>query len=136
MTQYPRVPRGLPMPAVPALHSTGDVYCAITTVDGSGRLADRSAVRVLGWEPGDRFDIAVHAGGARAVSTDVGRLRVAANGHLRLPSPTRHLLGIACGDRVLVVAKSEQNALLVYSMATVTNLLTQFEAPDNASVSP
>nr|BFE56483.1 hypothetical protein GCM10020063_010090 [Dactylosporangium thailandense] len=122
------------MPAMPASGAAKMPYCSITTVDDSGRLADRSTVRLLGWKPGDRLDITVQVGVGRIVATNDGRLSVAARGYVRIPAAARRLLGVDCGDRVLVMIKPEQNALLMYPMATVTSMLMQAEAPDNPAL--
>ncbi|MEV0809453.1 hypothetical protein [Micromonospora sp. NPDC050200] len=39
-----------------------DTVYALSAVDKSGRVADRSILRVLGWVPGTRLDIREHAG--------------------------------------------------------------------------
>jgi len=121
------------MPTIPASRAVRAPYCSITTLDDSGRLADRSTVRLLGWKPGDRLDIAVHAGIGRVVAADGGRLTVAARGYVRIPAAAQRQLGVACSDRVLVMVQPDQDLLLVYPMATVTSLLTRPGAPDDAA---
>jgi hypothetical protein len=39
-----------------------DTVYAVSAVDNSGRIADRSIVRTLGWVPGTRLDIRERAG--------------------------------------------------------------------------
>ncbi|MEV0131366.1 AbrB/MazE/SpoVT family DNA-binding domain-containing protein [Dactylosporangium sp. NPDC050688] len=108
-------------------------YCSITTIDDSGRLADRSPVRLMGWKPGHRLDITVHAGVGRVRASNDGRLTVATRGYVRIPAVVRRLLGTAVGDRVLVMLQPEQELLLVYAMATVTSMLMPPEAPDDVA---
>ncbi|GAA4252590.1 hypothetical protein GCM10022255_050000 [Dactylosporangium darangshiense] len=126
----------LPMPAVPVLGRADVGYWSITTLDGSGRLADRSPVRVLGWTAGQRLSASIHAAVGCVSPADNGRLAVAAHGHVRLPAAMRHTLGLACGDRVLVVGRLEQNVLIVYPLRIVASLLAAFEASAGVNLQP
>jgi hypothetical protein len=128
--QHAGRPPGLPMPVVPALYKTDVAYCVITTIDGSGRLADRSAVRALGWRPASRLEVSVDGGVGRVTPAGDGRLSVAMHGHVRLPAAVRHLLGVTGGDRVLVATRPEQDAVLVYPMPVVIRLLAAFDDVD------
>jgi bifunctional DNA-binding transcriptional regulator/antitoxin component of YhaV-PrlF toxin-antitoxin module len=116
------------MPSVPAIRAPDVAYCTVTAIDGSGRLADRSPVRVLGWNAGSRIDVTVHGGIGRVRLAPDGRQSVTAHGYLRLPAGVRHLLGLGGGDRVLIAAQLEEDAALVYPMPVVVRLLPSFGA--------
>nr|CEL13584.1 hypothetical protein [Kibdelosporangium sp. MJ126-NF4]CTQ99270.1 hypothetical protein [Kibdelosporangium sp. MJ126-NF4] len=45
------------------------------------------------------------------------------DGHLRLPAPIRHRIGLRTGDRVLLAAKVDQQTLTVYPPAVLDVLL-------------
>ncbi|GAA2397134.1 AbrB/MazE/SpoVT family DNA-binding domain-containing protein [Dactylosporangium salmoneum] len=132
----PQVPPALPMPALPELSQADVGYWLITTLDDAGRLANRSPVRALGWTAGQRLQASVHPAIGYVSRADTGPLAVAARGHVRLPAAMRHRLGLACGDRVLVAVRLEQDALVVYPLPIVASLLTAFEASAGITSQP
>jgi hypothetical protein len=56
----------------------------MSAVDKSGRVADRSIVRALGWMPGTRLDIREQAGIIVASAACDGVHRIDDRGHLHL----------------------------------------------------
>lgn len=66
----------LPLAALDAVVVTSPVACALSAVDRSGRVADRSVIRALGWRPGQILEIRVQRGVvvARAVAGAAGRV--------------------------------------------------------------
>src|SRR5207244_6349436 len=103
-----RAHRGRRPPPVPALDSgspraTTTVY-AFSAVDKSGRVADRSIVRVLGWVPGRRLDIREQAGIVVASAATDGVHSISERGHLHLPLAVRRWCRLAAGDRILLAA--------------------------------
>lgn len=114
---------GLPMPALRPVQAAETVFCAVTTVDARGRLADRSPARVLGWSPGQQLAASILAGVVRLEAVQAGGLTVTKQGHVRLPSETRHAVGLSTGDRVLAVARTDLGVVMVYPMPVVAELL-------------
>jgi hypothetical protein len=116
--------RPLPVPALEAVPppAAGTVY-ALSAVDKSGRVADRSVVRALGWAPGTRLDIREQAGIIVAAAAPDGTCRVDGRGHLRLPLAARRRCRLAAGDRVLLAADCAAGVLLAYPLAALDRLL-------------
>lgn len=85
-----RVRRPLPVPALadPPPEAGPTVY-ALSAVDQSGRVADRSVVRALGWSPGTRLDIREHDGLITIRSAADGVHVIDVRGYLHLPLAAR-----------------------------------------------
>jgi hypothetical protein len=113
--------RRLPVPALEPgpPRAAGAVY-ALSAVDKSGRVADRSVVRALGWAPGTRLDIREQAG---IIAAPDGVCRVDGRGHLRLPLAARRRCRLAVGDRVLLAADCAAGVLLAHPLAALDRLL-------------
>jgi hypothetical protein len=62
-----------------------EVVYALSTVDRSGRVADRNAVRALGWLPGTCIDFREHAGNVVATRSPGASAGVDARGFVILP---------------------------------------------------
>lgn len=123
--------RRRPLP-VPALESgspraTDTVY-ALSAVDKSGRVADRSIVRVLGWVPGTRLDIREQAGIIVARPAVDGVHYVGDRGHLHLPLAVRRWCRLTAGDRVLLAADPATGRLVAHPLAVLDRLLADVHA--------
>jgi bifunctional DNA-binding transcriptional regulator/antitoxin component of YhaV-PrlF toxin-antitoxin module len=92
-------------------------------VDKSGRVADRSIVRVLGWRPGTRLDIRERAGVITAYAVSDGVHRIDDRGHLCLPLAVRRWCRLAAGDRVLLAAHRDIGVLVAHPLAVLDRLL-------------
>lgn len=118
---------GLPLPRLISCAGRVEVFFASTKVDNRGRLADRSAVRELGWRPGTAVTFAVGDGLQIVASPGRGRATITAEGHLRLPAEVRHLGRVRPGDRLLVVIPPEHDRLVVYPATAVAAALSRIE---------
>jgi bifunctional DNA-binding transcriptional regulator/antitoxin component of YhaV-PrlF toxin-antitoxin module len=107
--------------------STDTVY-ALSAVDKSGRVADRSIVRVLGWLPGTRLDVRERAGLIMVGAACDGVCRIDAAGHLHLPLTVRRWCRLAAGDRVLLAADRAGGVLVAYPLAVLDRLLSRVPA--------
>ncbi|MET8654190.1 hypothetical protein [Nocardia aurea] len=123
-TRRSRFP-GLPLKFPPAHSDTpvGEIRCAITSVDPRGRLGERSAVRSLRWEPGQRIRFETDSYVAVIDAAAEGKQSIGPSGYLHLPAAIRHACDISVGDRVLLVADLGRERLVVYSMALVAAAL-------------
>jgi hypothetical protein len=99
------------------------MYCTVTPMDCHGRLADRSPLRAVGWQPEqpvtitaspDHQLVTVRAGGPNAITRD---------GRLRLPARVRRACRLAAGDRLLVTATTGPAGLAIYPMATIETII-------------
>ncbi|MEG8184231.1 hypothetical protein GZH49_37865 [Nocardia terpenica] len=108
-----------PLPEVPV----GEIYCATTTVDMRGRIGDRSVITLLSWHPGQRicFRVEDHIAVVRRTA-DRGHT-ITSNGYLHLPAAIRREWEVGPGDRVLVAATPNLDALAIYSMTAVSAAL-------------
>jgi hypothetical protein len=100
-----------------------DTVYALSAVDKSGRVADRSIVRVLGWVPGTRLDIRERAGIILASAAADGVHRIGDRGHLHLPLAVRRWCRLTPGDRVLLAADRATGVLVAHPLAVLDRLL-------------
>jgi hypothetical protein len=78
--------RPLPIPSLDAAPSTvTDILYTFSTVDKSGRVADRSIIRAVGWPAGTPLDIREPTGGRRRASA--GGTGRRGGGAIALPRP-------------------------------------------------
>jgi hypothetical protein len=97
-------------------------------MDSRGRLADRSPLATLGWQPGLPVAISVITGGILVVASPDGRHEVTRQGHLGLPAPLRHLFQLRAGDRLLVAAFREPGYLLTHPIAALDQMILTYLA--------
>ena len=114
---------GLPVPALREPAREPQYLCVVSVLDSSGRIADRSPIRALGWAPGQRIDIRAVDGVVEVRASGVGTSLIAKNGHLRIPVAVRRLVRLSVGDRVLVLAHSRGDAIFGYTMDAVAALI-------------
>ena len=118
------VQRPLPMPALDSgSPDVPDTVYALSAVDKSGRVADRSIVRALGWVPGTRLDIREQAGVIVACRAGDGVHHVDDRGHLRLPLAVRRWCRLSAGVRLLFAADAARGVLVGYPLAVLDRLL-------------
>src|SRR5262249_1283139 len=81
---------GLPLAPLALPTPTPSLYYTVTPVDARGRLADRSPIRALGWQPGQPITITLLQQ-AIVVTAQAGAAdAITGQGHLRLPARIRH----------------------------------------------
>ncbi|WP_328418598.1 AbrB/MazE/SpoVT family DNA-binding domain-containing protein [Micromonospora sp. NBC_00389] len=100
-----------------------DTVYALSAVDKSGRVADRSILRALGWVPDTRLHIREHTGIIVASATTHGVHCVGEPGYLHLPLAVRRWCRLAAGDRVLLAADRGSGVLMAYPLAVLDRLL-------------
>ena len=118
--------RTAPLPlAALAPEATGraDRVYALTTVDRSGRVADRGVVAALGWPPGTRLDVRERAGLFALHVPGDGRCRVDGRGYLILALALRRWCRLGAGDRLLLVADRQAAMLTGYPLPVLDRLL-------------
>ncbi|MGC5054838.1 hypothetical protein ACLQ2S_25680 [Micromonospora sp. DT48] len=119
-----RARRPLPLPALSSEFTrTADAAYALSAVDKSGRIADRSIVRALGWSPETRLDIREQSGVILACATADGTYRIDDRGYLLLPLTVRRWCRLKAGDRVLLVAQLSAGVLAAHPLAVLDRLL-------------
>jgi hypothetical protein len=100
-----------------------EVVYAFSTVDRSGRVADRRPIRALGWPPGAGIDFGEHDGTVVATRSPGASTGVDARGFLILPLLVRRWCGLDTGDRLLLAADPLGEVLRGYPVAVLDRLL-------------
>ncbi|MFI7645198.1 AbrB/MazE/SpoVT family DNA-binding domain-containing protein [Micromonospora sp. NPDC049460] len=117
----------MPLPRLVARRAASTVY-GLVTLDSRGRVADRTAMRALGWAPGRRLDIREHRGLIIVAADQQGVFAVTKEGHLRLPAVVRHWCGLTAGDRVFLAADPDASRLVVHPPAALDAMIAQAHA--------
>lgn len=119
-----------PLPLVGLLDRVADRsrYVTATVMDDRGRLADRTALKSLGWQPRQPISISTLPSAGILVVRRGGQDSVTPHGHLRLPADIRHGCRLAAGDRLLVIAHPDHDLLVAYNVFAVSAMLTAYHA--------
>jgi hypothetical protein len=104
---------------------TPSLYYTVTPIDARGRLADRSPIRALRWQPGHPITITVTQRAIVVTAQDGGAESITRQGHLRLPARVRHTCCLNVGDRLLVATAPSPGVLVVYTMELLESILMQ-----------
>jgi hypothetical protein len=115
-------PRSVRSPGSPAGASLG-VVPGMAAVDHSGRVRDALVVAALGWAPGERTEVRERTGALLVCRVAVGGAVIDARGRVFLPVAARAQLGIAVGERSLLVAVPERDLLVVHRVSVMAGLL-------------
>jgi hypothetical protein len=105
-----------------------DMVYALSVVDNSGRIADRSIVRMLGWVPGTRLEVHERAGLIVVYPAADGVHCISERAFLKLPLTVRRWCRIHPGDRVLVAAHAATGVLVVHPPTRLHSLLADAHA--------
>jgi hypothetical protein len=110
---------GLPLAQLSSPDRDSSAYYVVTTVDGRGRLGDRSPLRILQWPPGHPVAVSVIRGAVLVVPRPRAPVAITRQGHLRLPLSVRHACRLRAGDRLLLVACPDRSLLVAYTMSAL-----------------
>lgn len=114
----------LPVPSLAAgSPRESDTVYALSAVDKSGRVADRSIVRALGWLPGTRLDIREQLGIILARPAADAVHCIDDRGYLHLPLAVRRWCHLTAGDRVLLAADRGTGVLVAHPLTVLDRLL-------------
>ncbi|MCG5471369.1 hypothetical protein [Micromonospora cabrerizensis] len=123
---YNLIARGLPLPRLARTLKPQAVHCAVTSVDVSGRLADRRPLQALGWFAGRPVDLVARDNVITVTARRGGRWTINRQGHLVLPSSVRRSCGVERGHRLLVLAYLDRSVLLVYTMSALELMVSRY----------
>jgi bifunctional DNA-binding transcriptional regulator/antitoxin component of YhaV-PrlF toxin-antitoxin module len=96
----------------------------VTSMDDRGRLADRIPPQAMGWTPGTALTIAARPRAGIVLVRRDGPHAMTSQGHLRLPANVRYDCGLNGGERLLVVARPDQGAITIYTLAVLDAMIT------------
>lgn len=119
---------GLPLIELRDGNAEGARYCVATTVDYRGRLADRTPLKIMGWEPGTPITISMLPNAGIIIVRRGGVDVVTRQWHLRLPPNIRHGCRIRTGDRLLVVAHLDDGVLVAYTPFAIDAMASDYHA--------
>ena len=131
--QTPR--SGLPVPRLVTPESRDSTYYAVTAIDVWGRLADRSPLQRLHWQPGLPLAMSITQRVALVIPHRDGQHAVTRDGRLRLPATVRRVCCLNAGDRLLLAACPARNFLVAYPMFIVDAMLLAYHAPSGGRTS-
>ncbi|GAB4061424.1 AbrB/MazE/SpoVT family DNA-binding domain-containing protein [Catellatospora paridis] len=97
-----------------------------TTIDASGRLADRTPVRCLGWPAGLPVSITADRHSGIILVQRHGPYVITRQGHLRLPAIIRHRLRTSIGDTLLVAALPDADMIAAYTSAALDYMVSSY----------
>ncbi|MEU8230427.1 AbrB/MazE/SpoVT family DNA-binding domain-containing protein [Actinoplanes sp. NPDC048967] len=106
----------------------GSAGYGVSTLDASGRIADRTIMRALAWAAGQRLDIRESKGLTVVAADDNGLFRVTKRGYVHLPAAVRHWCRLGPGDRVLLAAYPAADLLVAHSPAVLDTLVDAIHA--------
>lgn len=125
----PRPIPGLPVARLSIRERHELVHYVLTTMDDRGRLASRSLMRVLHWEPGQPITVTVAPSVVLVEPQLDGPEAITQHGHLRLPADVRYALGLTPGDRLLLAAFPDRSILAAYTMAALDSMVLAYHPP-------
>lgn len=131
----PRTP-GLPIGPLATPERGDSARYVLTTIDARGRLADRSTMRVLQWDPGKPIKIMAAPGAVLVFPRPDGPDAITQQGHLRLPTAVRYSLGLKARDRLLVVGFPDLGFLVTYTMTTLDAMILTYHRSHQARPQP
>ena len=80
-------------------------------------------MNALGWRAGDRLTLTAAAGVVLAHRDPGGPVTIPAKPYVAIPAALRHRCGLQPGDRILLAAFPDQDALAAYPFAVVDQAL-------------
>jgi hypothetical protein len=118
----------LPLIELITTKAASSTFCAVSAIDDRGRLTDRAALKELGWAPATPIMISAMPGAGVCVVRRNGREAITRQGHLRLPARVRHSLRLKGGERLLLLALTEDDVLLAYLASALDDMVVTYHA--------
>lgn len=122
----PAIADGMPMVRIPRPERSSLLLFVMTAMDHRGRLAERSALKHLGWQPGTPISIRIVDSCVLLIQAGQGAHSVTGQGYLRIPSSVRHACRLTAGARLLLVACAEHDVLAAYTATAIDAMLLAF----------
>lgn len=110
---------GLPLPDVARRARRASTCWVISSIDSSGRLANRGMVRAIGWTVGCRVQIEWQGRRVAVKRHHSGDSTIGNRGHLRIPASVRRRLQIQKQDRLIAYVDTAQGEMVL----SIINLL-------------
>ncbi|MGY4684402.1 AbrB/MazE/SpoVT family DNA-binding domain-containing protein [Micromonospora aurantiaca (nom. illeg.)] len=131
---YPGVvAQGLPLPSLTRGLKPQAALCAVTSLDLSGRLADRRPLQAVGWIAGRTVEVVGRNNVITVTARGGGQSTIGRQGHLVLPSSVRRSCGLGPGHRLLVLAYPDRSLLVAYTMSALELMLSRYAEEHEAA---
>lgn len=117
---------GLPMPTLRRQWASGAMHFSVAAIDAGGRLATRSALVALRWQPGLAVAVRTVQDALVVMPRSGSPHTLDRQGFLRLPASVRHLIRLKAGDRLLLAACQSRSFLLAYPPAAVEAMVLAY----------
>lgn len=124
-------PRGTGLPVAELHTATRDqsVCYGFSTMDARGRLANRSPLRALAWEPGQRLAMSPANDYVVAAPCRTGTAAITRQGHIRVPAEVRHCLELQAGAQLFMVAYVPYALIVLYPLHALDAMLRAYHSP-------
>jgi hypothetical protein len=119
-------PQPLPLSRLPQLPRETSMLYQICHIDSSGRIASRTVIDALHWQPGDRLDMAFTPNAVVIRPATGGVLHVLPRRCVVIPASARRFLDVGPADQVLLAATPEYQVLIVHSIHAMDDMLAAF----------
>ncbi|NKQ59388.1 AbrB/MazE/SpoVT family DNA-binding domain-containing protein [Amycolatopsis sp. K13G38] len=111
------------MSPLPSAVASDRMLIGVAAISHSGRVRDHALIEALGWAPRDRIVVDPRNSVIILRRHNTGVSEINRRGQVFLPAGARKLLGIADNARVVLVAVTAWDTLLVYPATVVAQLL-------------
>jgi hypothetical protein len=123
----------MPMPAATVHRPVVPDLYGVSTVDNHGRIAARTLLHLLRWEPGDTIVFSISEQQVITATRASPKIDSAApartirqRGHLHLPANIRHRAALTTGDRLLLAA-DRIGTLRIFPAQLLAQILNQHQ---------
>lgn len=108
--------------------------CVVTTSDRAGRLADRSVLQLVDWNPHDKVRFVLQGDVITVTAAASSATSITTQGHLRIPLAIRRRCRIDAGTRLLIATRPDTRTLAICTMSAVQEmLLARLTAADQSN---
>jgi bifunctional DNA-binding transcriptional regulator/antitoxin component of YhaV-PrlF toxin-antitoxin module len=116
-----------PLVSLPRQPRCNQELCAgIAVLGHAGRIAVKVLITALGWTPGDRLTLAVADDAITLTRDSSGTSELDRRDQVIIPCHACRRVGIATGDRVLLVAMPTRDELMLHPMRVLSGLLIDY----------
>ncbi|MGV9362061.1 hypothetical protein [Amycolatopsis sp. NPDC003731] len=118
----------LPVPPLEPLVDDSTAGFALVRVDGSGAVASKAAITLLGWSAGIPIRYDVRSGLVVVTADPTAGRRVPAKLNLVLPTRIRSRCRVRAGDQVFLAALLEHKLLVIYPQRRLYDMVLAYHA--------
>lgn len=106
----------------------------MTTFDSHGRLANRTSLLLLGWNPGTKISVTISSWTLILRPSSTGKLKINGQGFLVIPANSRTLLKLNGAGHFLLAAYPKQDLLCGWSLPMIDSMVASLLPPEIAEM--